>query len=83
MTTQTTKTVIPIEDVRGWCGQDVLDPSGEKLGGLAMSYSPRLDLNRRPDVAPWERCLQQPTQPMWQTRADAPPDATHRRRDTP
>ena len=27
-----------------------------------MSYSPRLDLNRRPDVATWERCLQQPTQ---------------------
>jgi hypothetical protein len=27
-------TTIPIEDVKAWSGQDVLDPQGEKLGKL-------------------------------------------------
>jgi uncharacterized protein YrrD len=29
-----TTTTIPIEDVKAWSGQDVLDPQGEKLGKL-------------------------------------------------
>ena len=31
-------TVIPIEDVTQWCGQDVLDPTGDKLGKLDQVY---------------------------------------------
>jgi len=31
-------TTIPIEDLRQWCGQDVLDPSGEKLGKLDQVF---------------------------------------------
>ena len=29
---------IPIEDLKQWCGQDVLDPSGEKLGKLDQIF---------------------------------------------
>ena len=40
MSTQRTHsaTVIPIEDVTQWCGQDVLDPAGEKLGKLDQVF---------------------------------------------
>lgn len=31
-------TVIPIEDVTQWCGQDVLDPAGDKLGKLDQVF---------------------------------------------
>ena len=36
MTTQLTQatTVIAIEDVSQWCGQDILDTNGDKLGKL-------------------------------------------------
>ena len=39
MTTQPSQTtVIPIEDVMQWCGQDVLDPGGDKLGKLDQVF---------------------------------------------
>ena len=40
MSTQLTQatTVIPIEDVTQWCGQDVLDPAGDKLGKLDQVF---------------------------------------------
>ncbi len=37
-TTISSTTTIPIEDLKQWCGQDVLDPSGDKLGKLDQLY---------------------------------------------
>ena len=34
MTTAPVTTTIPIEDLKAWCGQDVIDLQGDKLGKL-------------------------------------------------